>query len=79
VIECFQTECLVIESRRQVELVNQDTTIILRRIGSAGDISQQNSGSINRISQLELEVRGKGIIKRLPHRRIFSFGFCKKH
>ena len=53
---------LVIEAAREVEFSQQTQTIVLRGLVRPEDISQQNQVLSTAISNLELQVRGKGIV-----------------
>src|SRR6202035_4447746 len=63
VIEVLPNGMLVIEAARQVEFSQQTQTIVLRGLVRPEDISQQNQVLSTAISSLELEVRGKGIMR----------------
>ncbi len=62
VIEVLPNGMLVIEAAREVEFSQQTQTIILRGLVRPEDISQQNQVLSTAISNLELQVRGKGIV-----------------
>ena len=53
---------LVVEAERQVSFNQQTQTIILRGVVRPGDISSSNSIPSTSLSDLELELKGKGII-----------------
>jgi len=53
---------LVIEAERQVSFNQQSQTIILRGMVRPGDISSDNSVLSTVISDLELEMKGKGVV-----------------
>ena len=52
----------VVEAERQVSFNQQSQTIILRGIVRPGDISSDDSVLSGSISDLELEMKGKGVI-----------------
>ena len=62
VVEVLPNGMLVIEAAREVEFSQQTQTIILRGLVRPEDISQQNQVLSTAISNLELQVRGKGIV-----------------
>jgi len=53
---------LVVEAERQVSFNQQSQTIILRGVVRPGDISSTNSVPSTSLSDLELEIKGKGVI-----------------
>jgi len=53
---------LVVEAERQVSFNQQSQTIILRGVVRPGDISSTNSVPSTSLSDLELELKGKGVI-----------------
>ncbi len=53
---------LVVEAERQVSFNQQSQTIILRGVVRPGDISAGNSVPSTSLSDLELELKGKGVI-----------------
>src|SRR6202022_3365261 len=68
VVEVLPNGMMLIESAREVEFSQQTQTIILRGLVRPEDISQQNQVLSTAISNLELQVRGKGIINDYTHR-----------
>ena len=62
VVEVLPNGMLVIEAAREVEFSQQTQTIVLRGLVRPEDISQQNQVLSTAISNLELQVRGKGIV-----------------
>ena len=71
VVEVLPNGMLVIEAAREVEFSQQTQTIILRGLVRPEDISQQNQILSTAISDLELQVRGKGIVNDYTHRQNF--------
>ena len=71
VVEVLPNGMLVIEAPREVEFSQQTQTIILRGLVRPEDISQQNQILSTAISDLELQVRGKGIVNDYTHRQNF--------
>jgi flagellar L-ring protein precursor FlgH len=69
VVEVLPNGMLVIEAAREVEFSQQTQTIILRGLVRPEDISQQNQILSTAISDLELQVRGKGIVNDYTHRQ----------
>jgi flagellar L-ring protein FlgH len=53
---------LVVEAERQVTFNQQSQTIILRGVVRPGDISSSNSVPSTSLSDLELELKGKGVV-----------------
>jgi len=53
---------LVVEAERQVSFNQEDQTIILRGVVRPGDILSNNSVPSTSLSDLELEVKGKGVV-----------------
>lgn len=53
---------LVIEAHRQIAMNNQREEVIVRGIARTGDISPANTISSASLSDLEIELKGKGII-----------------
>lgn len=53
---------LVVEAERHVSFNQQTQTIILRGVARPGDISSTNSIPSTSLSDLELELKGKGVI-----------------
>ncbi len=61
---------LVVEAERVINVSNEKQTIILRGIVRRGDIGPNNTVGSNNIGDLELEIKGKGVISdgvRPPH------------
>jgi flagellar L-ring protein FlgH len=61
---------LVIAAERSIVMNNERQSIVLRGVVRAGDIGPDNTVLSNTISNLELEVKGKGVISdgtRPPH------------
>jgi flagellar L-ring protein precursor FlgH len=61
---------LVIEAERQITMNNERQTILLRGLVRPGDVTPNNSVLSNAIGNLELELKGKGVISdgtRPPH------------
>ncbi len=53
---------LVVEAERHVSFNQQNQTIVLRGVVRPGDISSSNSVPSTSLSDLELELKGKGVI-----------------
>jgi len=53
---------LVVEAERQVTMNNERQTITLRGLARPGDIGPDNAIASNAIANLELELKGKGVI-----------------
>lgn len=73
---------LVVEAQRQIFMNNQHENVIVRGVVRQGDISPLNTIASSQLSNLEIEMKGKGIISdstRPPHRLtravLWLFGF----
>ena len=53
---------LVVEAERQITMNNQHETVILRGLVRPGDLDAANTVASNHVGDLEVEVRGKGIV-----------------
>jgi flagellar L-ring protein FlgH len=53
---------LVIEAERTINMNNEKQTITLRGLARRGDIGPDNTIASNAIGDLELEIKGKGVI-----------------
>jgi len=62
VVEVLPNGFLVIEAMRQVFMNNQHQTVILHGVVRPGDISSSNTVASTSISNLEVELQGKGVI-----------------
>lgn len=61
---------LVVEAERVINMNHEKQTIVLRGIVRRGDIGPNNTVASNTIGDLELEIKGKGVISdgvRPPH------------
>ena len=61
---------LVVEAERIIHMSNEKQTIILRGVVRRGDIGPNNTVASNAVGDLELEIKGKGVISdgvRPPH------------
>jgi len=56
------TGTLVVEAERQITMNNQHETVILRGLVRPGDLDAANTVTSNNVGDLEVEVKGKGII-----------------
>ncbi|HZQ23164.1 MAG TPA: flagellar basal body L-ring protein FlgH [Terriglobales bacterium] len=62
VVALLPSGALVIEAQRQVTMNNERQTILLRGVVRAGDLTPDNTVLSDKISNLELEVKGKGVL-----------------
>jgi len=62
VIAVLPNGSLAVEARRQVTMSNQTQTVILRGVVRSGDITADNTVVSTQMSNLEVEVKGKGVI-----------------
>ncbi len=53
---------LVVEAERQITMNNQHETVVLRGLVRPGDLDAANTVLSNNVGDLEVEVKGKGII-----------------
>lgn len=53
---------LVVEAERQITMNNQHETVILRGLVRPGDLDAANTVASNNVGNLEVEVKGKGVI-----------------
>lgn len=53
---------LVVEAERQITMNNQHETVILRGLVRPGDLDAANTVASNHVGNLEVEVKGKGVI-----------------
>lgn len=56
------TGTLVVEAERQITMNNQHETVLLRGLVRPGDLDAANTVASNNVGNLEVEVKGKGII-----------------
>ena len=53
---------LVVEAERQITMNNQHETVILRGLVRPGDLDATNTVPSNHVGDLEVEVKGKGVV-----------------
>ncbi len=53
---------LVVEAERQITMNNQHETVVLRGLVRPGDLDAANTVASNNVGDLEVEVKGKGVI-----------------
>jgi len=53
---------LVVEAERQITMNNERQTLLLRGLIRPGDLAPDNSVASNAIADLELELKGKGVL-----------------
>jgi flagellar L-ring protein FlgH len=51
-----------VEAERSLTMNNERQTVILRGVARAADVAPDNSVLSNQLSNLELELKGKGVI-----------------
>jgi flagellar L-ring protein FlgH len=56
------TGTLVVEAERQITMNNEHETIILRGLVRPGDLDSTNTVVSNNVGDLEVEVKGKGVV-----------------
>jgi len=73
---------LVVQAERLINMNNEKQTIVVRGVVRRGDIGPNNTVASNTIGDLELEIKGKGVVSdgvRPPHTllrlllRVFNF------
>jgi flagellar L-ring protein FlgH len=62
VVAVLATGNLVIEAEREITMNNERQTILLRGLVRPGDIAPDGSISSNLVGNLELELKGKGVL-----------------
>lgn len=53
---------LVVEAERQITMNNEHETVILRGLVRPGDLDATNTITSNQVGNLEVEVKGKGVV-----------------
>jgi flagellar L-ring protein precursor FlgH len=53
---------LVVEAERQITMNNQHETVVLRGLVRPGDLDALNTVASNNVGNLEVEVKGKGVV-----------------
>jgi len=53
---------LVVEAERQITMANEHETVILRGLVRPGDLDAANTVASNNVGNLEIEVKGKGVV-----------------
>jgi flagellar L-ring protein precursor FlgH len=56
------TGTLVVEAERRITMNNQSETVVLRGMVRPGDLDATNTVASNSVGNLEVEVKGKGVI-----------------
>ncbi|HVI08291.1 MAG TPA: flagellar basal body L-ring protein FlgH [Candidatus Binatia bacterium] len=62
------TGTLVVEAERQIMMNDQRETVVLRGMVRPGDLDATNTVASNSVGNLEVEVKGKGVITDGTHR-----------
>jgi len=62
VVAVLPSGALVIEAERQLTMNNERQTIVVRGLVRAGDVASDGSIQSNRVANLELELKGKGVL-----------------
>jgi flagellar L-ring protein FlgH len=58
----LSTGTLVVEAEREINMNNQHETVIVRGLVRPGDLDATNTVASNSVGDMEVEVKGKGII-----------------
>ena len=67
VVAVLPSGLLVIEAERQLTMNNEKQSILLRGLVRTGDIAPNNSVASNNIANLELQLKGKGVLSDGTH------------
>ena len=62
VVAVLPSGTLVVEAERQITMNNQHETVILRGVVRPGDLDAANTVVSNNVGDLEIEVKGKGMV-----------------
>ncbi len=62
VVAVLPSRAMVIEAERQLTMNNEKQTIVVRGLVRPGDVAPDGSVPSNRIANLELELKGKGVL-----------------
>lgn len=62
VVAILPGDLIVVEAERQVSMNNERQKIVLRGVARPSDVSQENAIMSTQLSNLEVEVNGKGIV-----------------
>jgi len=62
VMAVFPNGVMVVEAERQLTMNNERQTILLRGLVRPGDVSPSNTVPSNAVGDLELELKGKGVL-----------------
>lgn len=62
VVAVLDSGTLVVEAERQITMNNQHETVVLRGLVRPGDLDAANTVASNHVGDLEVEVKGKGVI-----------------
>ena len=62
VVAVLPSGTLVVEAERQITMNNQHETVVLRGVVRPGDLDAANTVVSNNVGDLEIEVKGKGIV-----------------
>jgi len=58
---------MVVEAERQLTMNNEKQTVLVRGLVRAGDVGPDNTITSNRLGNLELELKGKGVLSDGTH------------
>ncbi len=67
VVAVFPNGTLVVEAEREVTMNNEKQTVLLRGLVRPGDVAPNNTVVSNLIGNLELELKGKGVLSDGTH------------
>jgi flagellar L-ring protein FlgH len=67
VVAVLASGVLVVEAQRQLTMNNEKQTILIRGLVRTGDIAPDNSVPSNDVADLELQLKGKGVLSDGTH------------
>ena len=62
VVAILPSRTLVVEAERQITMNNEHETVVLRGLVRPGDLDATNTVASNNVGDLEVEVKGKGVV-----------------
>ncbi|HEX3819450.1 MAG TPA: flagellar basal body L-ring protein FlgH [Candidatus Sulfotelmatobacter sp.] len=62
VVAILSAGTLVVEAERQITMNNEHETVVLRGLVRPGDLDATNTVASNNVGNLEVEVKGKGVV-----------------
>ena len=62
VVAVLPSRAMVVEAERQLTMNNEKQTLVVRGLVRPGDVAPDGSVASNRVANLELELKGKGVL-----------------